>query len=195
MYYKIIDGQEVFSDCRVIKINQTWISNPTPEMIAEAGWIEYVQPVIPSQPQDEPIDTEVITAIKKMLAPSVESLTDEQALEVASLYPTWYSMLNAENPQQPGQHVDVGQRLWDDGELWKVITAHDVLENWRPKDSPSLFVKVSIEEWPEIPEYITAESAWMAGQKGTWKGQHYICQIDNCVWNPDVAPQYWQLVA
>lgn len=180
-------GRQIFSDCRVIQTEDgTWISNPSDEQIAAAGWVEYVPPVIPPAPQDEPSLDAMISAVKRMLSSSVEDLTDEQALEVASLYPTWHSMI--------GKEVTTGQRLWDDEKLWKVLQAHTVQENWRPEDSPSLYVEVTIEEWPEIPEYITAESAWMAGQKGTWKGQHYICQLDNCVWNPDQLPSAWSLV-
>ena len=177
-------GRQIFSDCRVLEIApKEWVSNPTPEMIAAAGWVEFIPPVVQPQPLDEPDIAEMITAVKRMLSSAVEDLTDEEALEIASLYPTWHSMI--------GKEVATGQRLWDDGKLWKVLQPHTVQENWRPEDSSSLYVEVTIEEWPEIPEYISAESAWMAGQKGTWKGEHYICNMDNCVWNPEQLPSAW----
>lgn len=43
-YYKIINNQIIKSDCKVIKLNGHDISNPTPEMIAEAGWQVWVPP-------------------------------------------------------------------------------------------------------------------------------------------------------
>lgn len=180
-------GRQIFSDCRVIELDGTWISNPSEEQIAQAGWVEYTPPVVPSSPREEPDYAEIVEAVKKMLSTSVADLTDEEALEVAALYPTWASKM--------GESVTAGERLWYGDALYKVLQAHTVQADWTPDTAVSLFVQVSIEEWPEIPEYITAESVWMAGQKGTWKGEHYICQLDNCVWNPDVAPQYWQLVA
>ena len=196
-YYKIINGVVVRSYCTSLYIDGHWVSNPTSEMIAQEGWLPYTppapEPFVPT-PQNEPYESSILNAVKTMFADQVRDMTDEQALSVAALFPTWHSMLNAEKPQRPGKHVDVGDRLWDDGELWKVITAHDVLANWRPKDSPSLFVKVSIAEWPEIPENIPAENAWMQGDKGTWHGQHYISLIDNNVWNPDQYPAAWELV-
>lgn len=44
MYYKIINNKTIKSDCKVIKLNGHDISNPTPEMIAEAGWKVWVPP-------------------------------------------------------------------------------------------------------------------------------------------------------
>ena len=179
-------GNQIFSDCRVIELNGAMISNPTAEMIAEAGWVVYNPPVIPPQPQEEPDEMELMAAVKKMLSASVESLTDEEALEVAALFPTYASLI--------GKQVAAGDRLWWNEKLYKVLQPHIVSAEWTPDTAVSLYVEVTIEEWPEIPETIPAESAWMAGQKGTWKGQHYICQIDYCVWNPDEYAAAWKLV-
>lgn len=187
-------GRQIFSDCRTLQlefdhpplVKGQWVSNPDSQLIYGEGWREYVPPVIPPAPHDEPDMAEMVAAVKRMLSSSVADLTDEQALEVASLYPTWHSMLNAENPQQPGKHVDVGQRLWDDEELWKVITAHDVLENWRPKDSPSLFVKVSIEEWPAWVQPVGSTDAYPLGAKVTHNGHRWESTVDNNTWEPGV---------
>ena len=186
MYYKIINDRMVFSDCKTIQLdNGQWVSNPSAELIATEGWQVYVPPVIPPQPQTEPYEDEIVAAVKRMLASSVEEMTDEDALEVAALFPTWASKI--------GIQVAAGERLWYDGRLWKVIQAHTVQEEWTPDTAVSLYVEVSIEEWPEIPEVITAENAFMIGDRGTWKGQHYICKMDNCVWNPDQLPSAWEL--
>lgn len=185
LYYKIIDDQEVISQCRSLKIEGRWVSNPTEEQIFADGWQVYTPPPFVPQPQDEPDYEQVVEAVKKMFSTDTDTLSDEEALDVAALYPTWRSKI--------GEAVAVGTRLWDDGKLWKVIQPHTVQENWRPADAVSLFVEVSIEEWPEIPEVIPSTAPWMAGQKGTWKGQRYICNMDNCVWNPDQYPQAWDI--
>lgn len=187
MYYKIINDREVFSDCKVLEVApRQWVSNPPEELIFQCGWQVFVPPVILPQPQTEPYETDIIEAVKKMLASSVEDLTDEEALEVAALYPTWASKI--------GQSVTTGERLWYDGKLYKTLQPHTVQQEWTPDITPALFVEVSIEEWPEIPENIPSTAPWMSGDKGTWKGQHYICQRDDCVWNPDQYPAAWQLV-
>lgn len=187
MYYKIIDGQEVFNNGTSLKINGRWTSNPTPEMYEAEGWMPYTPPPFVPQPQDEPDFYDVVEAVKRMLSTDTDSLTDEEAIEVAALYPTWHSRLES------GEKCKLNERLWDDGKLWKVITEHTPQADWRPADAVSLFVEVSIEEWPEIPEVIPSTAPWMKGQKGTWKGQHYICNMDNCVWNPEQHPAAWEI--
>ena len=184
MYYKIINGQEKFSDCRTIQTNEgVWISNPTDLQIEQAGWLPYVPPVVPPTPQTEPDYYQVMEAVKKMLSTETSELTDEEALQVAALYPTWISKI--------GEQVNVGERLWYDGKLWKVVQAHTVQEDWTPDVSASLFTEVSIEEWPE---YVTPSSAnpYMTGDKVTFNGKHYICVMDNTVWSPSEYPTAWE---
>lgn len=51
---------------------------------------------------------------------------------------------------------------------------------------------------PERMDGVGAEmrhAAYAKGAKVTYKGEHYICKMDNCVWNPELAPQFWDLVA
>jgi hypothetical protein len=49
MYYKIVDGQKIFDECITILLGDCWVSNPTPEMIAEAGWTLYEpEPYVPT---------------------------------------------------------------------------------------------------------------------------------------------------
>jgi hypothetical protein len=106
---------------------------------------------------------------------------DEAALESIDLFPKW----------EAGITVTAGERYRWNGKLYRVGQPHTTQADWTPDVVPALFTVVSLEEWPEIPEVITAESPWMKGDKGTWKGKHYICQMDNCVWNPDTYPAAW----
>lgn len=194
MYYKEINGRIVFSDCKTILlefdhpplVSGQWVSNPDSQLVYDENWRVYVPPVVPPTPQTGPDYDQLLSAVKTMLSSSVEEMTDEEALEVAALFPTWASKI--------GEAVTAGERLWYNTKLYKVLQPHTVQENWTPDTAVSLYVEVSIEEWPPIPEIITAEQAYMAGDKGTWKGQHYICQIDNTVHNPDQYPAAWKLV-
>ena len=178
MYYKIIDGQEVFNNGTSLKINGRWTSNPTPETYEAEGWMPYTPPPFVPQPQDEPDYEQVVEAVKKMFSTDTEEMSDEDALDVAALYPTWRSKI--------GEQVAVGTRLWDDGKLWKAIQPHTVQENWRPADAVSLFVEVSIEEWPEWKQPTGATDAYMAGDKVTYENKHWISDIDNNTWAPGV---------
>jgi hypothetical protein len=126
----------------------------------------------------EPETEEVIAAVKRMLASSTEDLTDEEALEVAALYPTWSSKI--------GSEVSIGTRLWYDEKLWKVIQAHTVQEDWTPDASVSLFTEVSIEEFPEWRQPVGSEDAYHAGDKVSYDNRHWISDVDGNVWAPGV---------
>lgn len=169
-------GRQIFSDCRVIELDGVWISNPSAEQISAAGWVEYIPPVIPPVPHDEPDMGEMVSAVKRMLSSSVADLTDEQALEVASLYPTWHSMI--------GKEATTGQRLWDNEKLWKVLQPHTVMENWRPEDSPSLYVEVTIEEIPDWKQPVGSTDAYNTGDKVKHNGLVWESLIDGNVWEP-----------
>ena len=185
MYTKWIGDRQVFSDCRTIQTDEgVWISNPTPEQIAAAGWVEYVPPVIPPQPQTEPDLDMMMAAVKRMLDNSVEELSDEDALNVAALFPTWASKM--------GDAVNVGERYWYDGRLWKVIQAHTVQEDWTPDTAVSLFVEVSIDEWPQWVQPTGAQDAYNVGDKVTFEGVHYVSLIDGNVWSPADNPSGWE---
>lgn len=47
------------------------------------------------------------------------------------------------------------------------------------------------EEWPEYVAPTGAHDAYNTGDKITYKGKHYICQMDGSVWPPDVYPAGW----
>lgn len=49
------------------------------------------------------------------------------------------------------------------------------------------------EEWPEYVQPTGAHNAYNTGDKITYNGQHYICKMDGCVWNPSDYPAGWEL--
>lgn len=179
IYTKTIGGRQVFSNCRTIQTDGgEWISNPSAEQIAAAGWVEYIPPVVPPTPQTEPTYDQMLSAVKTMLSSSIEDLSDEEALEIAALYPTWISKM--------GKEVSVGERLWYNEKLWKVIQAHTVQENWTPDTAVSLFVEVSIEEWPAWKQPTGAQDAYEKGAHVSHNEKHWESEYDNNVWEPGV---------
>ena len=186
LYTKTIAGRQVFSDCRTIQLEfdhaplvaGQYVSNPSAELIASEGWVEYVPPVVPPQPQTEPYEMDIVEAVKKMLASSVEELTDEEALEVAALYPTWASKI--------GQSVTTGERLWYDMKLYKVIQQHTAQEEWTPDITPALYTEVSVEEFPAWRQPLGSEDAYRIGDKVSHNGHHWRSNIDYNTYEPGV---------
>lgn len=178
IFYKVINDRLVFSSCKAIQLNGVWVSNPSAEQIALAGWEVYVPPVIPPQPQTEPDYDQVIQAVKRMLSSDTEELTDEDALDVAALYPTWASKM--------GGQVSAGERLWYDGKLFRVLQAHTTRADWTPDKTPALYTEVSIEEWPAWKQPVGASDAYHSGDKVSHNGRHWSSDIDGNVWEPGV---------
>lgn len=51
------------------------------------------------------------------------------------------------------------------------------------------------EEYPEYVQPTGAHDAYNTGDKMTFKdGNKYICEMDGCVWGPDVYPNGWTKV-
>ena len=176
IYTKEVNGRQVFSSCKTIELNGRWVSNPTEEQIAEVGWSLYTPPVQPELPMTEPTQEDILDAVKAMLAKDTETLSDEEALGVAALYPTWTSKI--------GQDLAVGERLWYGGSLYKVIQAHTAQSEWTPSEAVSLFVKVSIAEYPDWVQPTGATDAYNKGDKVTYDGKHWVSTADANVWVP-----------
>lgn len=179
LYYKIIEGREVISRCRTLITEAgECISNPTEEQIFADGWQVYVPPPFVPQPQTEPDYEAVVESIKRMFSADTEELSDDEALEVAALYPTWASQI--------GKELPAGRRLWYDGRLWKVVQAHTAQQDWTPDAAASLYTEVSIEEWPEWRQPQGAHDAYNAGDKVSHNDKHWISDADGNIWEPGV---------
>lgn len=49
-----------------------------------------------------------------------------------------------------------------------------------------------VDEWPEFVQPTGAHDAYNTGDKITYNGEHYTCQMDGCVWSPEAYPQAWK---
>ena len=67
------------------------VINPTEEMVLADGWTEYIQPVYEPQPQLEPYEYEITSALKMMIQPQLATLSDIESAKVKQLFPTWSS--------------------------------------------------------------------------------------------------------
>ena len=131
------------------------------------------------------MNREQALAYRRKIERAAESQSDENALDSIELFQHWEDLI--------GTAVQSGKRAQDGGKLFECIQSHTPQVGWNPSLTPALWKEVSLDEWPEIPENIPSTAPWMAGDKGTWKGQHYICNKNDCVWNPSQLPSAWEL--
>lgn len=178
MYSKNINGVLTINSCRTLKLNGVWVSNPTPEMIYADGWQDYIPPAREPQPQAEPDFDAVISDLKAYIRADVDALTDEQALAVKSLFPTF--------PEFIGREVNPGLRIWYDGNLYKCIQFHTVQAEWTPDTTPAMWTKVSLEEFPEWVQPTGAQDAYNTGDKVSHNGNHWESDYDGNVWEPGI---------
>lgn len=139
------DGQIKYANQIVIIKDGMQTTNPTEEMILADGW-EVYEPVIPEpqpqEPQLEPSSYAMERAVMTMMMPQAKtmfaSLDDQEALNVKELADTWASKM--------GEQVNVGDRLWYDGKLYKVRMQHTVQEDWYPSVNTASMFEEIVEE-------------------------------------------------
>ena len=106
----------------------------------------------------------------------VSTFTDENAVKVIDLYPVW----------MVGISVAKDARYQYNGKLYRVVQAHTTQSDWQPDVTPALWVKVSLDEWPEWVQPTGAHDAYAKGDKVTHNSKKWISDVDANVWEPGV---------
>lgn len=116
----------------------------------------------------------IVNAIVKLR----DLATDEQAIEVPVLYPSWAE----------GVNYETGARISYNEVLYKVLMSHTSQADWTPDVAPSLFAKVLIVDENVIPEWEQPDSTntYKIGDKVSHNGKNWICTVDNNSWEPGV---------
>ena len=110
-------------------------------------------------------------------------LDDAAALDAMAIYPAW----------ETDVAYAIGQRVRYGDKLYKCVQAHTSQGDWIPSATPALWVRVSIEEWPEWVQPTGAHDAYAKGDKVTYKGKRYISLIDGNTYSPDAYPAGWEM--
>ena len=106
----------------------------------------------------------------------VSTFTDENAVKVIDLYPVW----------TVGISVAKDSRYQYNGKLYKCVQAHTTQSDWQPDVTPALWVKVSLDEWPEWVQPTGAHDAYAKGDKVTHNSKKWTSDVDANTWEPGV---------
>lgn len=123
-----------------------------------------------------------LNAIAKQAEINSSGNTDEQALEVQSLYPEWSDI-------EVGTTLKVGDRVNYEGLLYKVLQEHQKQATWNPVDAPSLFARVLIVDPSVVPEWEQPSSTngYMTGDRVAHKEKTWESLVDNNIWEPGIV--------
>ena len=119
---------------------------------------------------------EKLTAIINALIKMRDAATDETALGAVDIYPAW----------RTDTAYTVDERISYNGLLYRCVQAHTSQAGWSPDLTPALWTRVSIEEWPEWVQPTGAQDAYMAGDKVSHNGKHWVSAVDNNTWEPGI---------
>ena len=131
--------------------------------------------------------------LRRALQMFAATLTDEQALEIASVYPRW----EVGKAYSVGDIISYGETSLGDPQLYKVVQAHTSQEDWIPgQGTDSLYDAFGLDEsgYPIWSQPTGAHDAYNTGDIVNYNGTLYKSTMDGNVWAPDAYPQGWEKV-
>ena len=120
-------------------------------------------------------------------------LSEEQALEVATMYPEW----EAGRSYAVGDILRHGVNSVGDPQLYKVVQAHTSQDDWLPEATPALYDAFGLDEqgYPVWSQPTGAHDAYNTGDIVDYNGILYKSLIDGNTWSPEAYPQGWEVYA
>lgn len=135
---------------------------------------------------------QVAEQFRKALQMFAASLSDEKAMEVATIYDSW----EVGKKYEVGDFVTYGENAVGDVQLYKVVQAHTAQANWTPYITRSLYTPIGLTDdgYPVWSKPTGAHDAYNEGDVVEYNGTIYKSLIDGNVYSPDEYPQGWELV-
>lgn len=133
---------------------------------------------------------QVAEQFRKALQMFAMSLSDEKALEIASVYDDWV----VGKSYEVGEFVKYGENGVGDSQLYKVVQAHTSQADWTPDATKSLYTPIGLndEGYPVWSKPTGAHDAYNKDDVVDYKGKIYKSLIDGNVYSPDEYPQGWE---
>ena len=122
---------------------------------------------------------ELARKLRPLIEKASASLDDVDALDGVQLFPVW----------SPAGVYAAGERVSNNGILYRCLQGHTAQETWNPVDAPSLWAKVLIPDPDVIPAWEQPDSTnpYMKGDKVTHNGKTWASLVDNNTWEPGLT--------
>lgn len=122
--------------------------------------------------------------IRKAIDTFAANQTDETLIDNKAAFEFWRAGINAEK--------DKIYRYSEN--IYKCIQPHTTQEDWTPDKVPALFVKISLEEYPQWRQPTGAHDAYKKGAKVSDEGKRWISNKDVNIYKPGLVPGDWSEV-
>lgn len=129
--------------------------------------------------------------LRKALQMFAQSLTDEQAMEVATVYPAY----QVGKAYKTDEMFTYGLNEVGDPQLYRVVQDHTSQEDWTPDNTPALYTAIGLTEagYPVWSKPSGAHDAYNMGDIADYNGTLYKSLIDGNVYSPDEYPAGWEV--
>lgn len=120
------------------------------------------------------------------------SLTDDEAMEIASVYEPW----EVGKTYTANTFLRYGENGVGDPQLYKVVQTHTSQADWRPDATPSLYTAIGLDDeghavWSQPTG---AHDAYNIGDIVSYNGILYESLINGNVYSPEAYPAGWRII-
>lgn len=128
---------------------------------------------------------------RRALQMFAQTLTNEQAIEIATVYPAW----EAGKAYEQGDIITYGANDVGDPKLYRVAQAHTSQADWIPSGTSALYTPIGLTDdgYPVWSQPTGAHDAYNTGDIVDYNGTLYKSTIDGNVWAPDAYPAGWEI--
>lgn len=129
--------------------------------------------------------------IGRALQMFAQTLTSEEAMEIATLYPPY----EVGKSYTAGAFITYGKNEVGDPQLYKVVQAHTSQADWIPSATPTLYepIGLNVEGYPVWSKPSGGHDAYNIDDIVDYNGTLYKSLIDGNVYSPEEYPTGWEV--
>ena len=129
---------------------------------------------------------------RRALQMFVQTLTDEEAMEVATVYPAYV----VGRSYKADEIISYEVNEVNDPQLYRVVQAHTSQLDWAPNLTPALYVPIGVDNaghtvWSKPSG---AHDAYNTGDIVSYNGTLYRCLTNGNIYSPEEYPAGWEKV-
>lgn len=135
---------------------------------------------------------QAIEQFRKAVQLFVQTLTDEQAMEVATVFPKY----EVGKVYKDNEMFTYGENEVGDPQLYRTVKEHTSQEDWIPSEQPSLYTPIGLNQkgYPIWSRPTGSHDAYNIGDIVDYNGKLYKSLIDGNTYSPEEYPAGWEVI-